>query len=165
MSVVDVVAAPVTAKLKMIKWGIILGVLTAAGVLGWYFWTDYKDTKAALVKANAEVVQRTAENKDLKTTIDKQGESRKIDQGTNTTIAGEIKAAEKSTAAITTNHLTKVKAIEEKYEELPKTPENAKAKADEISADRLHRLWEVFCMANPTEARCAPQAAASSASK
>lgn len=165
MSLVDVVAAPVTAKLKMIKWAIIGGVGLALLLLGWYFWTDYKDTKDKLEKANAEVIRRKAENKDLKTTIEKQGESRKIDENTNSNILGEMKAAANTTAAITTSHVTRVKQIEEKYAELPKTEENTKAKADEISADRLTRLWEVYCIANPNEARCAPAAAASSASK
>ena len=168
MSVEDVVeaaASPITGKLKMIKWAIIGGGALALVLLGWYFWTDYKSTKEALVKANAEVVLRTAENKDLKTTIDKKVDSDKINEKTQLDVVKGVQAVEKSTAAITTEHITKVKEIEQKYEQMPKTEANEKAKADEISADRLSRLWEVFCLANPQEARCLPYSAASAASK
>lgn len=169
MSVEDVVeaaASPITGKLKMIKWTLIGGGLLALVILAAYFWHDYQSTKSALEKANADLVLRKAENKDLQTTIDKKVDSDKINEKTQLNVIKEVQAAENTTAQITTSHVTKVKEIEQKYEQLPKTPANEQAKADEISADRLTRLWEVYCLANPTDARCVrPALAASAASK
>jgi len=169
MSIIDTVLAPVKAKMNVIKWILIGAGVISALVLGAYFWHDYKQTQASLIKANAELVTRRAENKDLQVTIDKKEASDNINEKVQLKVIQEMGSVEKTTGQITTEHLTKLKDIEKKYEQLPKTPDNEKAKMDEISADRLTRLWEVYCIANPSEARCSqPHVAmpiASSASK
>lgn len=169
MSIIDTVLAPVKAKANIIKWILIGTTVLTLLALGAFFWHDYKQTKSALSQVTQELVIRKAENKDLAATIEKKVASDDINEQTQLKVIQQMGSVEKTTGQITVEHLTKLKDIEKKYELLPKTPDNERAKLDEISADRLTRLWDVYCIANPTEARCMqPHAAApiaSSASK
>lgn len=164
MSILDTVLTPVKAKAKLIGLVIGGGVLVALGILAWYFWTDYKTVQEDLQRTTNELRDKKAENKNLSDTLKTQQSSKKVDEDTQLKIDNDLKQVDKSTSTIADTHVRNVKKIEQKYEALPQTPANVKAKQDEISRDRVNRLWEVFCIANPDHAQCLPKSA-SAASK
>lgn len=162
MSWIDAVTAPLKAKFELIKWALIIGGLLALVVVAGIFWDEYKTTKIRLAAAETALVLTKAVNKELQVTIDKKMESGKIDEKTNLNVARELDLAAKTTDQITTAHVSRIREIEQKYSSLPKTEENQKAKMDEISADRLTRLWDVYCIANPEDAKCSHHGAGAS---
>ena len=159
MSILDVVLAPVKAKAKLIGLVVGGGALVAIGILGWYYWNDYKNVKADLETRTSELTQKKAEVKNLAETVKTQAASKKIDDDTQTKVDVGVKEVDKTTTTIADTHARNIKKIQAKYEALPQTDANTKAKEDEISRDRISRLWDVFCIANPEKAQCVPQSA------
>jgi seryl-tRNA synthetase len=164
MSILDPILAPIKAKARLIGFVVGGGALVALGLLAWYFWTDYKKVQNDLATTQNELVQKKAENKNLSDTVKTQASSKKVDDDVQAAVDNGVKAVEKTTTTIAETHSRNVKQIEAKYDKLPDTTDNNKAREDEISKDRVQRLWEVYCIANPDHERCLPKAA-SAASK
>ena len=163
MSLLDMIPGVSTAKLVM--WGVAGGAVLAIGVAGAYYWHDYQVTKANLVTAHEEVVEKKVEVKDLTDTVEHQDASSKVTEATQTATVQAITALNKSTAKLDTTHAATIQRIDQKYDVLPKTDENVKAKADEISSDRLLRLWQVYCASNQDDSCAAVASVAASATR
>jgi hypothetical protein len=77
-----------------------------------------------------------------------------IREVTNTAIAVEVKKVEKKHRKIEAVVEKKIADIEQKFEELPKTPENSKAEHDQLSQTNISSVWEAFCAADPNANEC-----------
>lgn len=159
MSILDPILAPIKAKARLIGFIVIGGALVALGILCWYYWTDYKKVQSDLKETERQLDVKKEENKNLTDTLSKKKESDKVNDDTQLAVDTGVRAVEKTTGTIAEAHKARVQQIEMKYDNLPKTDANVKAKEDEISKDRVKRLWEVYCIANPEHDKCEPKAA------
>jgi hypothetical protein len=112
-----------------------------------------------LATTEHELVQKKVENKNLSDTLKAQVSSKQVDDDTQLAVDSGVKTVEKTTTTIAETHTRNVQKIEAKYDKLPDTADNNKAREDEISRDRVQRLWEVYCIANPDHEHCLPKPA------
>ncbi len=155
MSIIDAVAAPFTAKAKLIGYAVTGGILLALGLLAWYFWNDYQSKIEELNKANVKISDQASQISSLNLTVGKLEKSNKIDDKIVTQTQQQVTEVKKTTENITQVHVQRVKEIEKKYDALPKTEPNLEAKAQEISQERVKSLWETFCIGVPEDKKCA----------
>lgn len=128
-----------------------LGVL-AVVILATVFFFSHQEKKIDTLNQNlgkAQVVTTVQAD-----TIDKQDKSSKVDDKV------VAQAAQKQQVAVETHRARKIETakkiavIEEKYEALPQTDDNAKAEAHEKSITRLESLHQAYCMTSPNIPGC-----------
>lgn len=127
---------------------VVLLVLLGLASVGGYFL--FKDNK----KLDEKVITTKVENATLTDTVEKQVESKKIDEKAQDDVQVNTDTAVTKTEAIVHNTVVKEKAVVAKYDALPKTPENKAAKIDETSQIRVSSMWEQFCSTGNSYAAC-----------
>lgn len=158
MSILSFVTDPIKSKLQLI--GLIVGGGLLVGLIGMavYFWHDYQSDKKDLDAAKVQNATLQGTNKNLEQTVEKTEKSAAVNEQTQVQVDEGKKVIDDKVSSIAKAHVQSVQNIEQKYKQLPQTDDNAKAKEAELSADRMKRLWQVFCIPNPGYKDCAANA-------
>lgn len=130
-------------------WLVVIIGLIIAGVA----WKLHDDGKVIKTQQKDIVV------KDV--TIDRQADTIKVDQKVDTvkeTVNTEVgKGLAKVTEAVQKVHAkqdTAERVINQKFDVLPKTPDNTVAQAESLSETRIASAWDVYCTAAPDATEC-----------
>lgn len=138
MGLSDLIPGSMTGKVVI---GLI--IVSVLGFLAWDF-THLQDKN--------EAAQKTIGKQEVIIGVQKQNaeDTAKSNENTNTHVASAVanqQSADQKQQQIQTHVDTKVQQIKQKFDQLPKTPENTASESDAISNVRIKGYWESYCAA------------------
>jgi hypothetical protein len=81
----------------------------------------------------------------------------KIEEHTQVAVQQAVQKTVEHHTAIQHKVADREQQIEQTYTELPPTPENVVAEADQLSTARIDGLWQAYCATQPDAPDCQPQ--------
>lgn len=144
----------VKTKATVIVLGVMVAAIAAAGFIAWYYYEQNAKTQSSLNDTNVKLGNLNTQLEQLQKNFDQLKASTDASRQVQAEVTEKTVVVKQKTSEIQKIVDERVEDIRQKYSELADTVENRTAREADISRERVSGLWETFCIAQPSHARC-----------